>query len=89
MTQYDDTVERHRLLLEAEEWSMKTKSIHVHGFNTMYYDDYPEDTEGNKMVTDIEYNCGYIERRQNGKVIRTFGRVLEGEELLNHYVRNT
>jgi len=89
MTQYDDTVERHRLLLEAEAWSMQTKSIHVHGFNSMYYDDHPEDTEGNKMVTDIEYNCGYIERKQNGKVIRTFGRVLEGEELLNHYVRNT
>jgi len=88
MTQYDDTVERHRLLLEAEDWSMKTKSIHVHGFNSMWYDNHPEDTEAGN-VTDIEYNCGFIERYQNNKVIRTFGRILEGQELLNHYVRNT
>ena len=88
MTQYDDTVERHRLLLEAEDWSMKTKSIHVHSFNSMWYDNHPEDTD-NGSVTDIEYNCGYIERKQNGKVIRTFGKILEGEELLNLYVRNT
>ena len=88
MTQYDDTVERQRLLLEAEEWSMKTKSIHVHSFSSMWYDDHPEDTE-NGNVTDIEYNCGYIVRKQNGKVLRTFGRILEGNELLEHYVRNT
>ena len=88
MTQYDDTVERHRLLLEAEDWSMKTKSIHIHSVNSSWYDNYPEDT-ANGSVTDIEYNCGYIERKQNGKVIRTFGKILEGEELLNLYVRNT
>ena len=53
----------------------------------MWYDDHPEDTK-NGNVTDIEYNCGYIVRKQNGKVIRTFGKVLEGDELLDVYVRN-
>lgn len=88
MTQYDETVERQRLMLEAEAWSMGTKAIHVHGFDSMWYDNHPEDTEGSKMVTDVEYNCGLIERNQNGKLIRTFGKKLEGEELLNHYIRN-
>ena len=88
MTQYYDSVERHRLLLEAEDWSMKTKSIHVHSFSSMWYDDHPEDTaDGN--VTDIEYNCGYIVRKKNGKVIRTFGEILKGDALLDSYVRNS
>ena len=30
MTQYDDTVERQRLMLEAEEWAGKTKGVHAH-----------------------------------------------------------
>jgi len=87
MTQYDNTVERQRIMLEAEEWSMGTKSIHVHSFNSMYYDDHPEDTEGGKSVTDVEYNCGLIKRSQGGKQIRTFGKELKGAELYDAYTR--
>jgi len=87
MTQYDDTVEKQRLMLEAEAWSMGTKAIHIHSFSSMWYDDHPEDT-ANGNVTDIEYNCGFIERKKDGKLLRTFGKVLQGEELLQYYVRN-
>jgi len=89
MTQYDEAVEKQRTMLQAEDWAMQTKSIHVHGFDSMWYDDHPEDTEGSKMVTDVEYNCGLIERSQGGKPLRTFGRILKGEELYDAFVKNT
>jgi hypothetical protein len=87
MTQYDETVEKQRVMLEAEEWSMHVKSIHVHSFSSMYYDDHPEDTEGNKMVTDVEYNCGLIKRSQGGDFVRNFGEELKGEQLYDLYTR--
>jgi len=55
----------------------------------MWYDDHPEDTENGKMVTDVEYNCGLIKRSQNGKPLRNFGKELKGEELFDHYIRET
>lgn len=87
MTQYDETVEKQRIMLEAEEWSMQVKSIHVHSFDSMYYDDHPEDTEGNKMVTDVEYNCGLIKRSKGGTHLRDFGEELKGEALYDLYTR--
>ena len=87
MTQYDETVEKQRIMLEAEEWSMQVKSIHVHSFDSMYYDDHPEDTEGNKMVTDVEFNCGVIKRSQGGTHLRDFGKELKGEALYDAYTR--
>lgn len=87
MTQYDNTVEKQRIMLLAEEWSMGTKSIHVHSFSSMWYDDHPEDTEGGKNVTDVEYNCGLIKRSQGGKPVRTFGVELKGEALYDAYTR--
>lgn len=87
MTQYDDTVEKQRIMLEAEEWSMGVKSLHVHSFTSMWYDDHPEDTEGGKSVTDVEYNCGLIKRSQSGNPVRTFGVELKGEALYDAYTR--
>lgn len=87
MTQYDETVEKQRIVLEAEEWSMQVKSIHVHSFNSMYYDDHPEDTEGGQAVTDVEYNCGLIKRSRGSKHIRNFGVELKGEALYDAYTR--
>ena len=65
MGQYDYVVEQQRLLLEAEEWAKGVKSIHMHSFNSMWYDDRPEDTE-NGAVTDKEYNSGIVESSNNG-----------------------
>ena len=89
MTQYDDVVERQKTLLEAEEWAMQVKCVHIHGLQSMWYDDHPEDTKNGKMVTDTEYNCGLIERQQGGKLLRTFGKALKGQELYDHYCRST
>ena len=64
MTQYDDTVERQRTLLEAEKWSVGVKAIHAHSISSMWYDDRPQDTSEGKCVTDVEFNNGTIERTQ-------------------------
>lgn len=86
MTQYNETVERQRLLLEAEEWSQGVKSLHAHSFTSMWYD-----TRGNDgSVMDIEYNNGVVKReiRSTGEVVY-FGEALTGQALLDSYIRNT
>lgn len=85
MTQHNESVERQRLLLKAEAWANSVESIHAFDTNlvTMHYDEYLQD--GN--VVDTTYNDGRIERQQNGKVIRTLGEKLSGDELLNKYIR--
>ena len=84
MGQYDYKVERQRLLLEAEEWSKGVKGIHVHGLNSMWYDDRPQDTKKGS-VTDISFNNGLIKRTRNGKHIHTFGIELKGDSLIDSY----
>jgi len=86
MTQYNETVERQRLLLEAEEWASGVKSIHAHSFTSMWYD-----TRGNDgSVMDIEYNNGVVQRtiKSSGEIIY-FGEALTGQALLDSYIRNT
>ena len=86
MTQYTKMVEDFAMMQEALEWSRGAACIHTHSMDSMYYDDRPDDTAGmTKSVTDIEYNAGYIERFQNGKLIHTFGKKMSDEELLNAY----
>lgn len=89
MTEFSERVERQRIILEAEKWAKEVKDIHVHSLNSMWYDDRPEDTEGGKMVIDTAYNNGTITRKQNGKLIHTFGEKLTGEALIREYERNT
>lgn len=86
MTQYNETVERQRLLIEAEKWSQGVKSLHAHSFDSMWYD-----TRGNDgSVMDIEYNNGVVKReiRSTGETVY-FGEALTGQELLDSYIRNT
>ena len=88
MTQYDETVENQRLLLEAEEWAKQPRSVQVHKLTSMWYEteESMKDFE-NGSVTDTHYNGGHVVRQQNGKVIRTFGEQVTGEDLVNAYVR--
>ena len=58
MTQYDETVENQRLLLEAEEWSKGIRSMHAHSLDSMWYDTRPQDTADGKTVVDTQYNNG-------------------------------
>ena len=90
MTQYDETVERQRLLLEAEEWSKGVSSLHTHRTASMWYEtDLSAMTDfNNGHVTDVQYNSGVIERTQNGEVIRLFGTPKTGDELIGAYTRS-
>ena len=86
MTQYNETVERQRLLIEAEKWASGVKSLHAHSFTSMWYD-----TRGNDgSVMDIEYNNGVVKReiRSTGETVY-FGEALTGQALLGSYIRNT
>lgn len=89
MTQYDDRVERQRLLLEAEEWAKGVKDVHC--FNTLnckvWYESRPEDGR----VIDIRYNDGRIERelRPSGQKIWLGNtKRLQGAELIDAYTQN-
>ena len=88
MTEFDDKVERQRLLLKAEEWAKIPKSVHIHRLDSMWYE-----TEDSKKfldkgnVTDVQYNNGIIKRQQDGKTVYTFGKEITGEELVRAYVR--
>ncbi len=85
MTQYTEEVERHSLLLKATEWAREVAGIHSHSLSSMYYDNRPEDTEGSKRVTDVEYNCGVIARYQKGEFIHQFNEWPEGHELISRF----
>jgi len=87
MTQYTKSVERQKIMMEAEDWAKSVKSIHAHSLNSMHYDDRPEDTIDGQCVTDTEYNSGVVERSQNGRLIHTFGKKLTGQALLDEYER--
>jgi hypothetical protein len=84
--EYSHLVEKQRMMIEAEEWSKKPKSLH--SFNTktckVWYETRPDD--GN--VTDVEFYSGLIERTISGtKEVVYLGKKLEGEELLHRYSR--
>ena len=87
MTEFDDRVNKQRLLLEAEEWANGIKSLHAHSMNSMWYDNRPQDTEDGKGVVDTQYNNGLIRRTLNDGTTVYFGEELVGEELVRAYVR--
>ena len=94
MTQYDETVERQRLLLEAEEWANGVRSLHSHRLKSMWYDTRPQDTDNGQYVIDKQYNGSEIERSiydAKGKYIGTFifGKRLSGDDLINEYRKHS
>jgi len=94
MTQYDETVDRQRLLLAAEEWAEGCKGLHSHRLNSMWYDDKPEHTDNGQFVMDKQFNGGEIERTiydADGKKIgiHMFGERKTGEDLIQEFRKNT
>ena len=84
MGEHREVVIRQAKLLSAEEWAKGVKSLH--SFDTrkcmMAYDTHTEDGS----VIDTEYNDGRIERKQDGKLLRTFGEnQLYGDELISQW----
>ena len=90
MTQYDETVNNQRLLLEAEEWAKGIKSIHAHSMSSMWYDTRPQDTEKGKSVVDTQYNNGVIRRDiLSTNEVFMFGKALTGQALVDEYRKYT
>lgn len=87
MGQYDDKVERQRLLLEAEKWAKEVDGIHAHSISSMWYDTRPQDTEDGKGVIDVQYNSGLIKRTCDDGSTLFFGKELTGDDLISEYVR--
>ena len=52
MSEYDEVVEKQRMILEAEKWAKGIRTLHVHSLSSMHYDDRPQDTADGKSVTD-------------------------------------
>jgi hypothetical protein len=89
VSQYSDRVEKQRQKIAAEDWAGKTKSIHAHSLNSMWYDNRPEDTADGKSVLDIEYNSGRVERTlDNGQKFIFTDYELKGDALLQSYIQN-
>ena len=86
MTQYEDVVERQKILLEAEEWAKCIQQIHVHSLTNMWYEKNPEDMETG-AVTDIHYNDGRIVRTKNDHVLRVMGDIVSGDALIDKYLQ--
>lgn len=87
MGQFNNKVERQRLLLEAESWARDIRSMQAHSLSSMWYDDRPQDTADGKSVIDIIYNNGLIKRELADGTKVYFGEKLKGDELINAYVR--
>lgn len=88
MTQHDEKVQYQRDLLNAEKWAKTFRSMHTHGLKSMWYETKESEKDfENGNVTDVQYNDGIIIRSQKGKVIRSFGKRLKGEELVYAYLR--
>jgi len=86
MTQYDETVDRQRRLILAEEWASGVKSLHAHSLTSLAYD-----TRGNDgSVMDIEYNNGVVKReiRETGEIV-FFGEPVTGDDLLQLFGKHT
>lgn len=89
MTQYDETVEAQRLLLEAEKWAKGVKATHAHSLDSMHYDTRPEDTaKGSRSVLDVEYNDGSVKRTLDDGSTIILGERLTGQDLVDAYTTN-
>ena len=89
MGQYDDKVNRQRILLAAEEWAQGVQSLHAHSLSSMWYDTRPQDTQDGKGVVDKQYNSGLIERTLDDGSVVYFGEQLKGEELIQEFLKRT
>lgn len=93
MGQYDEVVERQRILLEAEEWADGVKDVHT--FDTtscsVWYETRPEDGR----VMDVRFNDERIKRQLLGdrpkgtKTTIWIGTQLKGDDLISAYTQNT
>lgn len=87
MTEFSDIVEKQKAILAAEEMRNMVESLQVHSLNSMWYDNRPQDTENNKMVTDIMYMDERIERTLSDGTIILMQQGLKGEDFIRKVER--
>ena len=87
MTEYSDIVEKQRAILAAEEMRDTVENLHVHSLNSMWYDNRPQDTENDQMVTDITYMDERIERTLSDGTIILMKQGLKGEDFVRKVQR--
>lgn len=86
MTEHTAKIQRHAQLIEAEKWNNQSTGLHLHSLKSMWYENDESIVFVKKgSVTDISYPDSHIDRFQNGKLVYTFGKKLQGEELLEVY----
>ena len=90
MGQYDNAVERQRIILEAEEWAKGVKSVHAHPFTSLWYETRPDRSGDELRVLDVEFNDGVIEREYilTGEK-EIIGEHLTGTALHDEYLRQS
>lgn len=90
MGEFQDRVDRQRVLLEAEEWAAGIHTLHSHSLTSMWYETEASkaDIEENGFVTDTIYNDGRIVRERSGKVIMVLGEQLTGDDLIDKYLKS-
>jgi len=87
MTEFSDIVDKQRIILKAEELRDSIENMHIHGLSSMWYDNRPQDTEGNKTVTDITYMDDRIERTLPDGTIIIMQQGLKGRKWLDKVER--
>ena len=89
MSEYDDVVERQRVIIEAEKWAKGVKGIHAHSLTSLWYETNPDRTGNDLSVIDIEFNDGVIEREyiKTGNV-ESIGEHLTGQALYDEFGRH-
>ena len=87
MTEYSDIVEKQKAILAAEEMRNAVENLHVHSLNSMWYDNRPQDTENDQMVTDITYMDERIERTLSDGTIILMKQGLKGEDFVRKVQR--
>ena len=89
MSQYDDVVDKQRVIIEAEKSAKGVKGIHAHSLTSMWYETNPDRTGDDLSVIDVEYNDGVIEREyiKTGNV-ESIGEHLTGQALYDEFGRH-
>ena len=89
MSQYDDVVDKQRVIIEAEKWAKGVKGIHAHSLTSLWYETNPDRTGNDLSVIDIEFNDGVIEREyiKTGNV-ESIGEHLTGQALYDEFGRH-
>ena len=89
MSEYDDVVDKQRVIIEAEKWAKGVKGIHAHSLTSLWYETNPDRTGNDLSVIDIEFNDGVIEREyiKTGKV-ESIGEHLTGQALYDEFGRH-